>query len=147
MVNSPLATVTEGHQRNVLKIPSRRSSEPVSLTTTSGRHLLLTVRPGAAPSTRLSPPLRTPAELTSGRNATRGKFREPQQPYQTRLLTAVDAAGLACPTSTGSRRGQPPLEIFVRKALPGEREDIYVYMYVCVCVCGWAAVLRLSIFD
>ena len=41
-------------------------------------HLLMTVRPGATPSTRSSPPLRTAAEPTSGRNAARGRSREPQ---------------------------------------------------------------------
>ena len=99
MINSPLAIVAEGHLSNVLKTSSRRPSEPASLTTTSGRHLQLTVRPGAASSTRSSPSLRTPTEPTSGRNTTGGRYREPQQPYQTRPLTAVVAAGHACPTS------------------------------------------------
>ena len=80
MVNFPLATVTEWHQRNVLKIPSRRSSVPATLTATNGRLLLLTIRPCAAPSTVSSPALKTPAGLTSGRNAEGGRSREPQQP-------------------------------------------------------------------
>ena len=48
MVNSPAATETEGHQRNNIRTPT--------LTTSSGRNLLLTVRTGAVPSTRSSPP-------------------------------------------------------------------------------------------
>ena len=97
MVNTLLATVTEGHQRNVLKTPPRRISfVPATLTITSGWLLLQTIRPGATPSTRSSLPLRTPAEPTSGRNATGGWYREPQQSYQTRPLTADTAAGLIC---------------------------------------------------
>ena len=81
IVNSPLATLTKGHQRNILNIPSKRPSVPATLTTTSGRHLQLTVRPGSTPSIRSSPPLRTPAEPTSGRNTAGGRSWEPQQPY------------------------------------------------------------------
>ena len=79
MVNSPLVTVTKGHQRNVLKTLSRRPSVLATLITTSGRHLQQIVRP----ETASSPPLRTPAEPTSGRNTAGGRSRESQQPYQT----------------------------------------------------------------
>ena len=48
MVNSPLPTMTEGHQRNILKTPPRRPLVPATLTTTRGRHLLLTIRPGVS---------------------------------------------------------------------------------------------------
>ena len=88
-----------GHQRNILKTPSRRPLVLATLTTTSGRHHLLTVRPGGTLSTKSSPPLRTPTEPTSGKNTTGGRSRELQQLHQTRPLTAVTAAGLAYSTS------------------------------------------------
>ena len=67
MLHSPFATTkTEGHQRNVIKTPSRRSSVPATLTTTSGRHLMLTLRPGTGFSIRSSAPLKTLAGQLQG---------------------------------------------------------------------------------
>ena len=55
--------------------------------------------PPAALSTKSSPPLRTPAEPTTRRNAAEGRSKEPESLYQTRSLTAVAVAGLACSAS------------------------------------------------
>ena len=132
MVNSPLATVTEGHQRNVLKTSSRRPSVPATLTTISGRYLLLTVTSGAAPSTRSSPPLWTPAEPTSGRYTVREISREPQQPYQTRPLTAVAAAGLAYPVSALSAISVPAVDVnsLLHKCPFTKSRQEYIYIYI-----------------
>ena len=111
MGNSPLATVTEGHQRNVLKTPSRRPSVPTTLTTTSGRHLLLTVRPGAAPSTRSSPPFENSRRANLREKSCRWRSREPQQPYPTRPLTTVAVARLACPASASSAISMPAVDV------------------------------------
>ena len=111
MVNFPLATVTEGHQRNIFKTPLRRLSVPATLTTTSNRDLLLTVRQSAASTNRSSPPLRTPSEPTSGKNAAGGRSKEPQQSYQTKPLTAVAAVGLAYPASAKSAISMPAVDV------------------------------------
>ena len=72
---------------------------------------LLTVRPGAAPSIRSSPSLRTPAKPTSERNAAGGRSREPQQPYQIKPLIAVAAAGFACPAEAYSAISVPAVNV------------------------------------
>ena len=65
-----------------------------------GRHLLLTTRPGAAPSIRSTLPLRTPTGPTAGKNTAGGRSGAPQQAFQTRPFTAVTATGLISPLST-----------------------------------------------
>ena len=74
----------KGTPKKRFKDSLKKTSVSATLTTTSGRHLLLTVRPDAAPSKRSSPPLRIPAEPNLGRNAAGRRSIEPQQPYQTR---------------------------------------------------------------
>ena len=72
MVNFPLATATEGDQRNATRSVSRSPSVPVISTIASGLHLLETVKPDDAPSTVLFPPSRTPGGPPSRKND-RGK--------------------------------------------------------------------------
>ena len=139
MVNSPMAIVTEGHERNVIKTPSRwpsvflrvPASVPAIMTTTSSRHLLLRVRPGAARSTKSYPALRTSIDPTSVRNAAGRISREPQQPYQIRPLSAVAAALLAYPASTQSAICMPACLLhkssFAKTSL---QEWIYIYIYI-----------------
>ena len=70
-------------------------------------------------STRLSPPLRTPVEPTSGRNAAGRKIKGALAaiPDPTRPLTAVTATGLAYPASALSAISMPAVDMdsFVRK--------------------------------
>ena len=127
--------MTEGHQTNVLKTSSRRPYIPATLTTTRGRNLQLTVRPGSAPSTRSSPPLRTPAEPILGRNTAGRISREPQQQYQTRPLTAFAAAGLGCPALAKPAISMPTVKVdsLLHKssiAKSSQEEDIYIYIYI-----------------
>ena len=98
----------EGHQRNVLKTPSRRPSVPATLTTASGQHLLLTISPGTTPSTRSSPPLKTLAGPTSGRNTTGGRSRQPQQPYQTFKCSCCSRTCLVSHQHACNWHEQPP---------------------------------------
>ena len=133
-----MATVTEGHQRNVLKTPSRIPSVPTTLTTTSSRHLLLTVRPGASPSTKSSPLYRTLSKPTSGGNTAPGRSMEPQQPYQSRLLTAVAVAGLASPASAWSAINMPAVDVdsLLHKSsfAKSSQERCGMYTHICVCI-------------
>ena len=102
-----MASVTEGYQRNVLNNLSSTCHIDLHQLST----LLLTVRPGAAPSTRPFPPLRTPTEPIPRRNDAGGRSRDRHQLYQTRPLTAVAAAGLACPTSASSAISMPAVDV------------------------------------
>ena len=83
------------HYKNSLK----KTLSTCQLITISGQHLLLIMMLVAASFTRLSPPLKTPTGPTSWRNAAGGRSGEPQQPYQTRPLTAVAVVGLSWTTS------------------------------------------------
>ena len=114
VMNSPLATVTEGHQRNVVKTSSRKPSVPATLTTTCGRHLLLTARPGVAPSTRSSPPSRT-SNLRKKIQGTSAAI-----PYQTFNCSCCSRIclphiGLVSYQHACRRREQPPSLIIVRE--------------------------------
>ena len=126
-----------GTKETSYRPPQEDPSIPATLTTTSCRHLLMVVRPSVAASTRSSPPLRTPAGLTSWRNAAGGRSREPQQPYQTRPLTAVAAARFASPAlalvsyqHAWSWRWQPSF-INLRSWSLAKRRNIYIYIYIC----------------
>ena len=73
MVNFPLGTATEGHQRNTTRTVSRSPSVPVTSTIASGLHLPQTVTPGDAPSTVLFLLSRIPVRSPSRKNERGGR--------------------------------------------------------------------------
>lgn len=98
--------MTERHRKNHTKTLWRRPtmSATVNTTLSGGLLPLLTVAPGTALSTRLSPSSRTPAQRIWRRNATGERAGKSQQPYPTWPLTAAAAAAHVCP----HRALQPP---------------------------------------
>ena len=85
MASFPLTTLSEGHQRGVIKTFWRNHSVPATLTIASGLLWLPTTAPDAISSTRLTPFLEIFVKSIWRKNAAEGRIVKFQQLYLTWL--------------------------------------------------------------